>query len=101
MAILGKFIHTPTERKRYTIDYSGWLTGTELVSSVVFASKPTIGSPAVVDTSTINSPASTVTIFISGGVDGIQYTIAVTMTSSLGQIKEDTILIQSRTPQGT
>lgn len=94
---LAKFKHTPTTRKRYQLDYSDWLaegvSPTDTIASIAFASVPNSPTPAIVDASEINSPATSVDIFISGGVDGVEYKILITMTTVDGQVKQDDILI--------
>lgn len=105
MAIIGRFIQTPTERKRYLLDYADWFASspnpTGTISSIAFESVPSSPTPAEVDAYEINDPATDVTIFVSGGVTGTQYRILVTMTTSDGQIKEDEIVITCRVPPGT
>lgn len=94
MASLGKFVHTPVDRKRYIIDYSDWLNSGETLTAASFQSVPNTGTPAVVDANTLTS--ATVPLFVSGGDDGIQYQILVTVTTSLGQTKQDEFFIRSR-----
>lgn len=104
MAILGKFVQSPIERKRYLLDYADWFANsanpTGTLASVVFTSVPAT-TPAEVDAYEINDPATSITIFISGGLNGTQYRILVTVTTSDGQIKEDEIIIDIRNPPGT
>lgn len=104
MAILGKFIQSPIERKRYLLEYADWFTNSAnpsgTISSVVFSSIPAT-TPAEVDAYEINDPATSITIFISGGLNGVQYRILVTITTSDGQIKEDEIIVTVRNPPGT
>lgn len=106
MAVLGKYVQTPIERKRYLLDYTDWFANsanpTGTIDTIVFASLPVAGTPAIVDAFEINLPdLLTVTIFISGGVNGSQYRILATMTTSDGQIKEDEIIVDIRNPPGT
>jgi hypothetical protein len=90
---LAKFVKSPAERKRYSIDYSEWLDTGELVSSIVFTVAPSTGAaPLVIDSYLIGTPATDVDFFANYGVDGVGYTVNVVMTTSGGQIKEDQIL---------
>lgn len=91
MAILGKYFKDPDERKRYSIDYSDWLDSGELISSVTFEVTPSTGSPVVIDGDSINPANTGVVFYASEGVNGTTYRVHVTMTSSNGQIKEDTV----------
>jgi hypothetical protein len=101
MSVLGKFVQTPIEKKRYSLDYSEWLETGETISTLTYTLVmvegvvPVTPVPVVVD-STIDVPATSATIFISGGDGGVQYKILVVMTSSGSQIKEDEIILICR-----
>ena len=90
---LGRFTKTPVERKRYAIDYSQWLDTGETVSSFVFTTTP---SDLVVNAGSLDTTSTILTYFVSGGTDGQQYALDVRITTSGGQIKEDTILYTIR-----
>jgi len=93
---LGKFIKSPVERKRYSIDYSAWLDSGEKVESITFSVSPSTSSNLVVDAYSIPSAGTSVTFFVNAGLDGRTYTIDVVMHTSGGQIKEDQILFSVR-----
>lgn len=93
---LGNFIKSPVERKRYTIDYSDWLDTGETVSSIVFSVSPSTTNTLQIDAYSIASPATSVVFFANYGDAGKTYTVDVTMTTSGGQIKEDTVLFSVR-----
>lgn len=93
---LGSFVKTPIERKRYAIDYSEWLDTGETLSTVIYTVSPTTTSPLVVDATSIGSGNTLAVFFVSGGLNGKQYTIDVVATTSGGQIKEDTVLFTVR-----
>lgn len=96
---LGKYTKAPPDRKRYTIDYVDWLDVGELVSSAVYSiDPPTDTSPLVIDGTSINPAAQGVIFYASAGTDGTTYKVAVTMTTSNGQIREDTVLFVVRAP---
>lgn len=88
---LAKFVKSPAERKRYTIDYSEWLDTGETISSVVFAVTPTDASTLTVDSYQIATPATSLAFYVGLGLDGGAYTVNVKITSSGGQVKEDQI----------
>lgn len=89
MAVLGSFVQTPIERKRYRIDYSDWLNDGELLQAISFYSEPNLVTPAIVDAYAIDVDAEHVTVFVSGGVDLIKYKIHVIADTTFGQRKED------------
>lgn len=91
MAILGKYFKDPDERKRYTVDYSDWLDSGELISSVTFEVTPSTGTPVVIDGDSIDPDSTGIVFYASEGADGTTYRVYITMTSSNGQIKQDTV----------
>ena len=94
MAILGSFTQTPIERKRYRIDYSGWLQAGETLSSISFSSVPNDG--ALVDAYAIDADNKHVTCFVSGGQDQNTYRIHIVANTTLGQRKEDEAVFNVR-----
>lgn len=92
MGVLGKFVQTSSERKEKVLDYSQWLGDGETLTSLAFAITPLGNAPVVVD-KTINVPATTANIFISGGDNGKQYKIIITAQTSGGQTKQDEIIL--------
>lgn len=93
---LARFTKGPTERKRYSIDYSDWLDTGETISAVTFTPSPLATGGLEVDAYTISTPATSVVFFANAGIDGTTYTLDVTITTSGGQIKEDQILFSVR-----
>jgi hypothetical protein len=98
MRSIGKFVKAPEERKRYSIDYSDWLSDSELILGVTFEVTPSDGSTAVVDAIAVTPGGSGVAFYVSAGDDGVTYTVLATATTSGGQIKEDMILFIVRDP---
>lgn len=95
---LGKFNKTPAERKRYSVSYDQWLDTGETITAAAYVSSPLTTFSAAVDSSTIDVGGRGITFFISGGLDGTDYTIDIQITTSGGQIKEDTLLVSVRNP---
>lgn len=93
---LGNFVKSPVERKRYEIDYSEWLDTGETVSSVTFTPSPIESGGLQVDAYSIANPATAVVFFVNFGNAGSNYVLDVQMTTSGGQIKEDTVLFSVR-----
>lgn len=91
MSKLGKFKQTVDERKKYAIDYSEWLTGSELLVSVVVKVDPVTTPPLVIDELGVANADTGVVYFASGGVAGQTYVVAVEVTTSTGQVKEDKV----------
>lgn len=95
---LEKYNKTEEERKRYTIDYSEWLAPGEIVTDVEFTVSPTTASPLLVDDDSINDDEDGVIFYVSGGLERTKYTVIVKMTTSLQEIKEDSIQFDIKAP---
>lgn len=87
---LGRFVKTPGERKRYSIDYYDWLDQGERIFGVTFQTY--IPDELEVDAFQIDPDGTRVIFFVSGGLDDVLYTVNVKMTTTGGQIKEDELL---------
>lgn len=97
---LKKYVKAAGERKRYSIDYSEWLDTGETLSGVVFTIPGnSISAPLVVDDVMVEPDNTGVQYYVSGGVDGTNYEVIATATTSVLQIKEDSILFSIREPQ--
>lgn len=85
--LLGNKNHTAGNTIRYEIDYSDWLdTGDSLVTATV------TGAPAGVTISGVVVLTSQVVAFVmAGGVVNTNFTLAVAITDTRGEIKNDTI----------
>lgn len=96
---LKRYIKAAAERKRYQIDYSNWLDTGETVASVVFSIDKVTVPPLVVD-GVANTPDGVgVQYYVSGGVDGTNYVVTATLTTSTGpQTKLDDIFFSVREP---
>lgn len=96
---LGKFIKSPNEAKRYSIDYINWLdTGEYLVNSTITPTPSTAVNTLNIDIDIIPTGATALSYFFFGGDVGVTYKLLVHTTTSTGQIKEDTVLIEVRAP---
>ena len=85
---LGSFIKTPNETKQYAIDYSNWLETGEVIASASYTISPT---GMTVASSTVDGTGTILSFYVSGGTDGTYYVVKVLATTTIGQIKEDTI----------
>lgn len=86
---LGNFTKQPVEVKDYDIDYSEWLTTGDNVQSADVVVAP---AGLVVESVFVNDPR--VKVWVSGGADGTQYKLTVTMTSADGRVKQDEFKIR-------
>jgi hypothetical protein len=93
---LAKYIKTPDERKRYTIDYSDWLDVGETVTDVAFAISNTTTPPLVVEDDSLIDSSTGVAFFVGGGDDGETYEVLVTIDTSGAQIKQSLIMFDVR-----
>lgn len=95
MPTLAKYSQTYLEDKRYAIEYSDWLDTGETISSVTFGVTPTTQPPFGVQTHMIEN-GTRVNFFVAGGVADENYTLVVTIQTSGGQVKQDTVLFAVR-----
>jgi hypothetical protein len=92
---VGKFVKTPAERKRYALDYSNWLDTGETVNGSSFAISPTTGTPLYIDGQAIVG-GTQLSFYVNGGLDQNDYLVTVTITTTGGQTKQDTLTINVR-----
>jgi hypothetical protein len=95
---LGKYFKAPDERKRYSIDYTDWLDTGESLLAVTFEVIPIDADPVAIDGIAIETGAKGVVFYASGGISGTSYKAIATMTTSGGQVKEDTVQYTVRAP---
>lgn len=78
---------SPSDRRRYTIDYNDWLDDSETLSSVVFAVST---GPATVPSSTISTDGKSVNFFVTGAsLSFTPFNVTVAATTSVNQVKND------------
>lgn len=100
-ARLAKYTKAPVERKEYSIDYSAWLMAGETVSNVTFTVDaegyvtPEV-TPLVVNSYQINDTADGVSYFAEQGDDGEVYKVLITITTTVGQTREDLVVFVVR-----
>ena len=101
--LLNRYVKQPAEIRRYTVDYSRFLEGTETLSSVITSVAIIDGAAAVQTTplavnSAIIDPdtATFLSVWIEAGHDGELGEITVTVTTSDGQVQESEIEIDVR-----
>jgi hypothetical protein len=89
---VGRFKKGSADRKRYVVDYVDWLDVDETVTLVTSAGN-NIGDEFYIDGVLINTGGKEVIFYASGGVVGTKYTVTITATTSMGQVKQDTVEI--------
>lgn len=90
---LARFYKAAAERKRYSVDYTDWLDTGETISTVSFAVSPSTGTtPLEIDAYTISADGLQVIFFAAFGDDGATYTTTITIQTSGGQVKEDSVV---------
>jgi hypothetical protein len=95
---LGKFTKVPADNKRYTIDYNEWLDTGETLSTVTFGVTPVTASPLTAGNLSLIDANKGAQFYVAAGLDGENYTVTVTITTSVSQTKQDTILFVVRAP---
>lgn len=99
MGVLARYVKAAEERKRYQINYSNWLDTGETVVSVVFAVDKVTTPPLVIDDVMPTPDGVGVQYYCGGGVDGTDYVVSATLTTSIGpQIKLDDVFFSVREP---
>lgn len=99
MGVLARYVKAASERKRYQIKYDNWLDTGETVVSVTFAINKTTSPPLVVDGILNTGDGLGVQYYVSGGLDGTDYIITATLTTTTGpQIKIDDVFFSVREP---
>lgn len=88
---LGKYSLTPTENKLYTLDYSQWLADSEILQSVTFVVTPADTPAFAITNGAIAMDGKSLSYHAGGGVDGHTYEIIVQITTSLTQVKDDSV----------
>lgn len=93
---LAKYVLGTTENKEFSIDYSAWLASGETISSVTSGVTQATVPPLVPTTPSIGAGSTGVTFFVSGGDGTTVYSVVITIHTSIGQIKADTINFVSK-----
>lgn len=89
------FTKDPSALLDYVFDWSAWLGAGETIASVVV----TVGTGLTLDltsphTSGYTSTTTAVTVWISGGTAGNDYTVACKVTTTAGRVDERSIIVQ-------
>jgi hypothetical protein len=94
--IVARFTKSPSERKRYDVDYSQWLEGEEVITGAVATVFPDSSSadstPVFVDSIVIFPGATGIAFFANAGTAGRSYKLRLVTQTTLTEIKEDGIV---------
>lgn len=94
----AKYIQSPSERKRYALDYSCWLEDDEVLTNATFVITPSDVPAFEVDAHSVSADGKSIVFYTSGGVDGTKYKLEVFAVTSYGQTKEDVVMFTLRDP---
>lgn len=83
--------HTAGDRIQYTFDYTSWLATSEQLTDVTVT--PVNYALATIDTVAISATGKKVTFYLTGGSADDRFELAIEATTSLGQIRQDTLRI--------
>jgi hypothetical protein len=84
--VLASKSHTAGDTKRWRIDYSRWLENTVNIESAEITS-----SSATCTVEDVSVLGDEVIFFLAGGTQGESLSVAVVMTDTAGNVKNDTI----------
>lgn len=98
--VLGKYVLGTSEIKKYSVDYSEWLNDGELLIGVTFDVGLATVPPLVITDSVIDDTDAVVTFYAQGGDGKSIIPVGVNVTTSLAQIKTDTINFASKASLG-
>lgn len=90
---LGKFVKSPDEVKRYSVDYSDWLDTGEYILTANVTISP---SGPIVDVQSTTTNDIDLSFFVTGGTAGTSYKLKTRVQTTNGQVKEDIIVLEVR-----
>lgn len=92
----GRVVQQPGERIRRLFKLDQWLEEGERILTVTAAVDNDTDTPLVVDGIVIGPDSDRFAYYVSGGEDGEDYVVTFTITTSIGQTREDELLIGVR-----
>lgn len=87
---IAKFRKTPGDRKRYEVNYEDWLNEDETVVAVTIEGN-NVEDDFYVDAYVLHTDGKEVIFYVSGGIPGNTYVVTIIASTSLTQVKEDTV----------
>lgn len=95
-SLLGRVVQQPSENIRRLIKYNQWLEEGERITAVTAAVDVTTVPAFEVHSIVIGPDADRFAYYTRGGVDGEDYTVTFTITTSVAQTREDELLFGVR-----
>jgi hypothetical protein len=92
--MLGRFVQSPNADRRRLINCAPWLSEGERVVLVSAAVDNATAPPFVIDRMVIDPEGQKFSYHASGGVLGEEYIATFTVTTSVGQVREDEVRFQ-------
>lgn len=89
--LLGRKPHTAGNRTRYYVDYANWLEDGESLSAATVVMDPSTPTPSITISGVVAQPSQRVAFSIAGGAVNEAFTLAVQVTDSRSEIKNDTL----------
>lgn len=87
MSIVATYSKQPDERLDYDVDYAEWIPA---LDSLLIATVTVSPAGMIVDSPLILTDV--VKLWVSGGTSGVRYKVTLTVTTTLGRIKQDEII---------
>jgi hypothetical protein len=81
---MNLFTKQPADVLDYDLDFSDWLTGTDVLTGVV----ATASGPEDLQIQSASIVGQTAKIWISGGISGSTYKVTATISTSEGRVKQ-------------
>jgi len=96
--MLGTLQKRPNDQLDYEIDFEKWLNDDDKITSAVAdVTKDGVATDELtVQSASVSESSPTLTVWLSGGVDGVTYTVTVTVATTGGRIKEEDFKIRVR-----
>lgn len=89
--LLNRYQQQPGENLKRIIDYDRWLEVNEEIVTVQATVTPATSPPLVVNNVLIDDDGKQLGYYVSGGMDGTDYTATFSLTTNAGQVREDEI----------
>lgn len=95
--MLEYFCKAGRESLDYTVDFYRFLVGREAITAAsAIITAPTVTDPdATLTITRVGYTKNQVAVWVTGGEDGVQYTVTVSIGTDQGRQKEQSFLIQT------
>jgi hypothetical protein len=93
--VISGLTKQPGETLKQTLDYEQWLRGSTISGTQVTVSPSNTLVPLSATVS-VNAAATSLNVFLTGGLDGFDYTVTVRTTVTDSQVREDEIKLAVR-----